>query len=312
MFDLATILNVFRDTSINIVRNLGFTVKAMFYSFIMIDLVLSMLFNKDDGLEIFMTLIKKVLLYGFFGWMILHYQKIVMTQVLTGFIQLGNVASGMGRSKQVLFSIPDMLKKLEPILSGTIFATGGVIGAMDFALIESIPIGIVFTLLGIIFFAVMTILEIIITFIKFYLVAGFAFIFMPFGVFSKTRDIAMKGLHAIFAMGIEIMVLVTIVNLTFKSLPQFILTSDSITFSSVMMYFVSTIFYFFLIKRVPSIVSTLLSGTISGLGMTSGGQGIAMGMMATGTSAMKTGVQSMKENYSAYKNATAPKQLDKK
>lgn len=312
MFDLAIILNVFRDTSINIVRNLGFTVKAMFYSFIMIDLVLSMLFNKDDGLEIFMTLIKKILLYGFFGWMILHYQKIVMTQILTGFIQLGNVASGMGHSKQVLFSITDMLKKLEPILSGTIFATGGVIAAIDFALVESIPIGIVFTLLGIVFFVVMTILEIVITFIKFYLVAGFAFIFMPFGVFSKTRDIAMKGLHGIFAMGIEIMVLVTIVNLTFRSIPQFGMDKDNLTMGGAMMYFVSSIFFFFLIKRVPSIVSTLLSGSISGLGMTSSGQGVAMGMMATGGSAMKSGIQSMKENYSAYKNATAPKQLDKK
>ncbi|MEI6856239.1 type IV secretion system protein [Psychrilyobacter sp.] len=300
MLDLVAILDVFRNTSINIVKNLDLTVKSMLVSLAIIDLTMSMFFNKDDGLDIFMTLMKKILLYGFFGWIIFNYQEIVLDQTLTGFIELGNKATGID-STIFGFNIGNFLENVMLIVAPAMVASGGTVLTLDALFIESIPIGMVFLMIGSVFFVVMTILEIMITFIKFYLVAGFAFIFMPFGVFSKTKDIAMKGLHAIFAMGVEIMVLVGVVNLVSDSMMGGTIDAKTATLSDFVMYFVASIFFFFLIKRVPSIVSTLLSGTISSMGMTGGGAGIAMGMVASGGRDIGS---AMKNSYNAYKNAS--------
>lgn len=306
MLDLVGILDIFRNTSINIIDNLGITVKSMFFSLAVIDLTISMLFNKDDGLDIFMTLMKKVLLYGFFGWIILHYEKIVLDQVLTGFIELGNVATGV-KSKIFGFDIGELLKNVMLLVAPAMTAGGGAILTLDAFMIESVPNGMVFLIIGSLFFVAMTILEIMITFIKFYLVAGFAFVFMPFGVFSKTKDIAMKGLHGIFAMGVEIMVLVAVVNLTADSMMGGTLDPKTATLSDFATYFVASIFFFFLIKKVPSIVSTLLSGTISSMGMTNAGAGVAMGMIVSGGRGVGTAV---KNSYNAYKNASSVKNSD--
>lgn len=305
MFDLLDIIDVFRRTSVNIVDNLDITVKSMFFSLAVIDLTISMLFNKDDGLDIFMTLMKKVLLYGFFGWIILHYKKIVLGQVLTGFIQLGNVATGIN-STDFLFDFSDLFKRVMSVATPTILTQGTVIGAIDWVGIESLPIGMMLLMIGNVLFIMMTVAEILITFIKFYMVAGFAFIFMPFGVFSKTKDIAMKGLHAIFAMGVEIMVLVAVVNLASDSMTASGYGGEK-NFSAYILYFMSSIFFFFLIKKVPSIVSTLLSGTISSLGMTNTGSGVAMGMIMSGGRGVGTAV---KNSYNAYKNASSVKNSD--
>ena len=217
MLDLVAILDIFRNTSVNIIKNLDLTVKSMLVSLAIIDLTISMFFNKDDGLDVFMTLMKKILLYGFFGWIIFNFQKIVLEQLLTGFIELGNKATGIN-STVFQFDIGKLLENVMLLVAPAMVANGGAILALDAFFIESIPTGMVFLMIGSVFFVAMTILEIMITFIKFYLVAGFAFVFMPFGVFSKTKDIAMKGLHGIFAMGVEIMVLVAVVNLTADSM----------------------------------------------------------------------------------------------
>ncbi|MGL5593428.1 MAG: type IV secretion system protein, partial [Cetobacterium sp.] len=65
--------------STSIINNLTPTVKSMLYIFLMLDLTLSMLFNEDDGMGIFITLMKKILLYGFFIWIITRYGYIIKT-----------------------------------------------------------------------------------------------------------------------------------------------------------------------------------------------------------------------------------------
>ncbi|MGL5903484.1 MAG: type IV secretion system protein, partial [Cetobacterium sp.] len=64
------VIDEFKNLNTSIINNLSPTIKSMLYIFLMLDLTLSMLFNEDDGLGIFITLMKKILLYGFFIWII--------------------------------------------------------------------------------------------------------------------------------------------------------------------------------------------------------------------------------------------------
>ncbi|MGL4976792.1 MAG: type IV secretion system protein [Cetobacterium sp.] len=272
ILDFLVIINEFKNLGISIITNLTPTVKSMLYIFLMLDLTLSMLFNEDDGLNIFLTLVKKILLYGFFIWVINEYTYIVKT-VIDGFVQLGNLAS-LGVASKSLESSPGMvfslvMSKITPIF---LSVSAGAL-AMDLALIESLPITLFLlgSSLGIV--AGLIALEIIIVFIKFYLTTALAFVLMPFGVFSKTRDIATKGLHSLLSQGIEIMVAVIIVNFFNKYIENFLILEsiDGKSPIGIINNLVVVIFFFLLITRIPIIVSTLLTGSITNLSLTDSG-----------------------------------------
>lgn len=301
------VIGEFKNLSTSIINNLTPTVKSMLYIFLMLDLTLSMLFNEDDGMGIFITLMKKILLYGFFIWLITKYGYIIKT-VLDGFIQLGNLASigvaskSLETSPGVVFSL--VMSKITPIF---LTVSAGAL-AMDLALIESLPITLFLlgSSLGIV--AGLIALEIVIIFIKFYLTTALAFVLMPFGVFSKTREVATKGLHSLLSQGVEIMVAVIIINFFNKYIENFLIL-DSIDDKNpigLINNLVIVIFFFLLITRIPIIVSTLLTGSISNLSLTDSGIRNASGNLNRGNIG-KAGseIKNMGEKvYSAYKKAT--------
>ncbi|MGL5901863.1 MAG: type IV secretion system protein [Cetobacterium sp.] len=301
------IINEFKNLGVSIVNNLTPTVKSMLYIFLMLDLTLSMLFNEDDGLGIFITLVKKVLLYGFFIWVVSQYSYIIKT-VLDGFIQLGNLAS-IGVASKSLESSPGLvfslvMSKITPIF---LSVSAGAL-AMDLALIESLPVTLFLlgSSLGIV--AGLIALEIIIIFIKFYLTTALAFVLMPFGVFSKTREIATKGLHSLLSQGVEIMVAVIIINFFNRYIENFLILEsiDGKSPIGLINNLVVVIFFFLLITRIPVIVSTLLTGSITNLSLTDSGVKNASGNL-TRENVGKAGseIKNMAGKvYSAYKKAS--------
>lgn len=301
------VIGEFKNLSTSIINNLTPTVKSMLYIFLMLDLTLSMLFNEDDGMGIFITLMKKILLYGFFIWIITKYGYIIKT-VLEGFIQLGNLASigvaskSLETSPGIVFSL--IMSKITPIF---LAVSAGAL-AMDLALIESLPITLFLlgSSLGIV--AGLIALEIVIIFIKFYLTTALAFILMPFGVFSKTREVATKGLHSLLSQGVEIMVAVIIINFFNRYIENFLML-DSIDDKNpigLINNLVIVIFFFLLITRIPIIVSTLLTGSISNLSLTDSGIRNASGNLnRSNITKVGSEIKGMGEKvYSAYRKAT--------
>lgn len=301
------VIGEFKNLNTSIINNLSPTVKSMLYIFLMLDLTLSMLFNEDDGLGIFITLMKKILLYGFFIWIITKYSYIIKT-VLEGFVQLGNLAS-IGVASKYLETSPGVVFSLIMAKITPIFLTvsAGAL-AMDLALIESLPITLFLlgSSLGIV--AGLIALEIVIIFIKFYLTTALSFVLMPFGVFSKTREVATKGLHSLLSQGIEIMVAVIIINFFNRYIENFLIL-DSIDDKNpigLINNLVIVIFFFMLITRIPIIVSTLLTGSISNLSLTDSGIRNASGNLNRGNIG-KAGseIKNMGEKISAaYKKAS--------
>lgn len=303
--DFNVIIEEFQRVALLMVRNYTPLCLNMMYILATIDLTLSLLFDSNDldGLGIFILYMKKTLLYGFFLYVITNYESVVLRQILGGFIQLGNVGVGKGTATYLVTSPGRILGTVMVLLSP--FLIGGTLGIMvlDKLGIESIPVGVFILVIGIILFATLTCLEIAITFIKFYLVAGFAIVLLPFGVFSKTKDIGMKGLHAIFAQGVEIMVLVTVVNLCDLFIDRF-LGVDNINFSTPIGFintFVIILVLFGLITKVPGVVGTLISGSVSSLGLADTGTKGSMHIMGQG---VKTLQDAGKNIYSAYTAAT--------
>lgn len=297
--DFTTIIKHFQDINAMMITNLSATSLQMIYYMILIDLTLTFLFVEEEGMNIFIKIMRKILVYGFFVYMIKNFSEIVDT-ILHGFIQLGNLATNGGiPSKELLVSpgamFADLLEFIFSILG--IAGTTVALDAIPLVSIESVPTAVLIFVFLLAIGALFIGIEITTIFIKFFIVTAAAIILMPFGAFKKTQDIAIKGLHGLFAQGIEIMFVAIILNFYqkykdtlfgFADPPQDIEMLGMLQNLGVMMLFV------FMVTKIPSFVSTLISGSISSLGMTN--TRTAQGLAGKAGAAAKDGMTSTMSN----------------
>lgn len=273
--DFTLIIKHFQDINGVMIRNLTDTSIHMIYYMIMIDITLTFLFVEEEGMNIFIKLIKKILLYGFFIYIIKNFPEIV-DKILHGFIQLGNLATSTAGgipSKELLVSPGEMFMDLLGTITSLLALSSPVVAldAIPAVSIESIPTAVLIFVFLLAIGALFIGIEITIIFIKFFIVTGVAIILMPFGAFQKTQDIAIKGLHALFAQGTEIMFVTIILNFYRKyKLEVFFLPepSENIQLLGLIENFGIMLLFCLMVTKIPTFVSTLLSGSISSLGLT--------------------------------------------
>ncbi|MEG9320145.1 type IV secretion system protein [Fusobacterium varium] len=299
--DFTTIIKHFQDINGIMVRNLTDTCIHVIYYMILIDLTLTFLYVEEDGLNVFIKLMRKIFVYGFFIYMIKNFTQIV-DWVLHGFIQLGNLSTNGGiPSTNLLVSPGEMFTDLMTFIF-TLLGLGGATVALDaipLVSIESVPtallIFVFFLGLGALFIGI----EITIIFIKFFIVTATSIILMPFGAFKKTQDIAVKGLHALFAQGIEIMFVTIILNFYKKykdSLFNFAVPPQGVEMLSMFQNLGVMILFIFMVTKIPTFVAALLSGSISSLGITNAR--MAQNLAARGVSAASAGKTMMSNAFS--------------
>ncbi len=299
--DFTTIIKHFQDINGIMVHNLTDTCIHVIYYMILIDLTLTFLYVEEDGLNVFIKLMRKIFVYGFFIYMIKNFTQIV-DWVLHGFIQLGNLSTNGGiPSTNLLVSPGEMFTDLMTFIL-TLLGLGGATVALDaipLVSIESVPtallIFVFFLGLGALFIGI----EITIIFIKFFIVTATSIILMPFGAFKKTQDIAVKGLHALFAQGIEIMFVTIILNFYKKykdSLFNFAVPPQGVEMLSMFQNLGVMILFVFMVTKIPTFVAALLSGSISSLGITNAR--MAQNFAARGVSAASAGKTMMSNAFS--------------
>ena len=210
--DANAILTATKAFAEGMIKNLNPTVMNLLSSFLIIDLTLSFLFDESEGLNIFIKLIKKVLYYGFFIWIIQEYGTLIFENLMGGAIQLGNVAAGKGSSTEINVELLEKFGIDASDIAGLMAAGAGSV-ILDIFGVEAMATVMLLAAVGYLMFFVMLYVQILVTFVKFYLIAGYAYILIPFGVLNKTKDIALKALNGLFSQAIEIFVLIVILNL---------------------------------------------------------------------------------------------------
>lgn len=292
MLDFVMILEIFKALALEIMSQLSDTSKVMCATLATLDIIITMFFNEDAGAEdVFKTLYKKMFGYTFSYMLISNYSEII-DKVFKASVQLANLATGRGALTSLPVTPGELYGKflliISPIFGALLLSSG-----LDKFGIESIPIGIVMMSFGIGIGIIMTCLEITITFVKFYLLTAIAILLMPFGAFAKTKDIAMKGLHSIFSQAVEVLITVILVN----KYGEFSIFSDNISDLvekpvGLLNIFGVVILFYLLIKKVPMMVSTLLSGSIGDLGITGGANAAAGKAVSGGAKTLGAGMGS--------------------
>lgn len=248
------------------ITNLQPTVISMFSALVIIDITLSFLFDESDGVNIFIKLIKKVLYYSFFFYIIKEYKNLAFHILFEGAVQLGNVATTGSTSSTLDFKLINKFGiEFGDIAGGILSAVG--FAALDYSGLESATTVGLLAIAGYLIFFLMLYVHILTTFIKFYFMSGFAYPLLSFAGFDKTKDITMKALNGIFAQAIEVYILIVLLNfLEYLDNYSLFKVSGGIK-DTLWTRWALIIFMYTLVSKTGTIASSLMSGAIASFGI---------------------------------------------
>lgn len=280
---VGVIIDFIQKESYKIIGNLSVYVTNLLYILCMIDLIFNVSFNiLEPKSNPFVELAYNCFKYSFFGYIVNNYSK-VLEIVIGGGIQLGNMALGKGSNTYFTTELFEYIYKYIQFafdLFGVIVTTATI---TDLAFIESIPTASVFFLLAILIFTFWTLVKVIMTIGKVFLISAFSYPLLPFAVFTRTKDIGMKAFSSVINCGIFMFVLTTLLNMcqnVQKIIDEFYPVDPNLSFAEAMSYSVGksifTAFSSFIVIEFVSnseiIAGMISSGVLSTL--KEGGKGV--------------------------------------
>lgn len=239
---------------------------------------------------------RKILVVGFFYWVILNYGDILRF-VVDGFLYAGEKA-GSGSSIDFAtlrdpgrFFVRGM--ELAKPLTNKLFSD---INSSYFGIPSVDGLMLLFCIILTVFSFAIIAIQIFITYLEYLLVATAGFIVIPFGVFKPTAFLAERVFGAIIAFGIKLMVLALIIGVSDKFL-QTVSVPATVSWQEAIELSVISLAISFLSLHAPGVAQSLLSGTphlsFGSIAATTAGSTFAMSRIApqlgTGTSAIASG-----------------------
>lgn len=284
MFDLlATIIEVIQKDAYMMISNFQPYVLSLLYILCMLDLILNVSFGLLDAKENpFVNLSVSVFRYAFFGYLVTHYVE-VLTIIIGGGFQLGNIALGKAANPYFTTEIFKFLYNYIDFAKELFLAVGSAASGIDIVMIESLPMASMLLLGGFLAFVFWGIVNLAIQIARIFLVCAFAYPLLVFAVFSKTRDIGLKALSAIVNSAVYAFVITALLNMSNDIIArieehypvpsgEFSLDSISKSFSNMLSGLICSLLLFLFIKNADAIAGMLSSGLLNAI--QSGGKGV--------------------------------------
>lgn len=216
----------------------------------------------DETQNIMASFVRKVLLVGFFAWLVGSWQSLSAT-IVNGFAMLGLRAGGgpstfsdfknapttaVDAGMQVVVKLVDYIGQLASQNAG--FGALQHIDAILIAAVAAVGILLAFIVLAI---------EIAVTIIEFHLVTLIAFVTVPFGVLTQTAFMAERAIGYVISVGLKMMALGVILGVGINIYKSFTLAAEP-TIGEECGLLLSAIFLMMLALKVPAIAGALISG----------------------------------------------------
>lgn len=268
-------------------------VQGVLATLVVISITLSaILWAIDETQNIMAALIRKILLIGFFAWLVTNWHSLTLT-VINGFAKLGLQASGGGSigdftrapTKAVeagLSVVIDLIKYIGELAQQN--AGFGALMHIDMIIVAAVAA------IGILLAFIILAIEIAVTIIEFYIVTLIAFVVVPFGVLSQTSFLAEKAVGYVVSVGFKFMALAVIAGVGINIFETYTLSAQP-TVAEEAGLLLSAIFLMMLSLKVPAIAGAMISGgpqlnTGSAL---MGAAGVAAGAAGVGLAARTAG-----------------------
>jgi type IV secretion system protein TrbL len=264
-------------------------VSATLGTLVVISIVITaLLWAIDENQNVLASLVRKVLLVGFFAWLVSQWHSL-STTVVNGFAALGLKAGGGAMTVTTFTTSPSqivmaginviagLMQYVKKISPGPIefFAH---IDVVAMALIAAIGILIAFVILAV---------EIVVTIIEFHIVTLVAFVTVPFGVLTQTSFMSERAIGYVVSVGIKLMALAIVVSLGTTVFDNYTVSPDPGIGEDVGLLLAAVVMVMLALK-IPSIAAALISGgpQLNAGGAVMGAAGVAAGV-AGGALAMR-------------------------
>jgi type IV secretion system protein TrbL len=247
----------------------------------------------DETQNILASLVRKVLVVGFFAWLVGSWQTLSAT-VVNGFARLGLRAGGSGMATSDFQNAPTaavdagmVVVHQLMIYIGSLASQNlgmGVFAHFDVILIASVAA------IGILLAFIILAIEIAITIIEFHLVTLIAFVTVPFGVLTQTSFLAERSIGYVVSVGLKMMALGVILGIG-TNVFQTLTLSPEPTIGEECGLLLAALFLMMLALKVPSIAGALISGgpQLSSGSALMGAAGVAAGAAGVGLAARAAG-----------------------
>jgi len=242
--------------------------------------ITALLWAIDENQNVLASLVRKVLLVGFFAFLVTEWHSL-STTVVNGFAALGLKAGGGAMSVtdfttspskivmagiQVIAGLMQYVKKVAP-------------GPIEFFAHIDVVLMAVVAAIGILIAFVILAVEIVVTIIEFHIVTLVAFVTVPFGVLSQTSFMSERAIGYVVSVGVKLMALAIVVSLGTTIFNNYTVSTDPGIGEDVGLLLAAVVMVMLALK-VPAIAGALISGgpQLNAGGAIMGAAGVAAGV----------------------------------
>ncbi|MBN9318779.1 MAG: P-type conjugative transfer protein TrbL [Caulobacterales bacterium] len=243
-------------------------------------IITALLWAIDENQNVLASLVRKVLLVGFFAWLVAQWHAL-STTVVNGFAALGLKAGGGAMTVSTFTTSPS-----EIVMAG-IKVVGGLLqyvkkvapGPIEFFAHIDVVVMAMVAAIGILIAFVILAVEIVVTIIEFHIVTLVAFVTVPFGVLSQTSFMSERAIGYVVSVGIKLMALAIVVSLGTTIFNNYTVSPDPGIGEDVGLLLAAVVMVMLALK-VPAIAGALISGgpQLNAGGALMGAAGVAAGV----------------------------------
>lgn len=224
--------------------------------------ITALLWAIDETQNVTAAFIRKILLVGFFAWLIGNWHSLSVT-IVEGFTALGLKAGSGSLSISDFMSSPsnivaDGFKDAFALIQyiGRLSQEGygfGFFAHFDVILVAAVAaIGIIlaFIILGV---------EVAVTIIEFHIVTLIAFVTVPFGILAQTAFMSERAIGYVVSVGVKLMTLALVVSIGESVFTTYVVSPDP-TVPEECGLLLAAVVMLMLALKIPGIAGALISG----------------------------------------------------
>jgi type IV secretion system protein TrbL len=253
--------------------------------------ITAILWAIDENQNVLASLVRKVLLVGFFAWLVSQWHTLSQT-VIDGFVSLGLKAGGGA------MSLGDFLNSPSKIVMQGIKVCVGLFdyihtiapGPVEFfAHIDTVLMALI-ACIGVLIAFVLLSIEVTIVVIEFHIVTLIAFVTIPFGILTQTSFLSERAIGYVVSVGIKLMALAIVVSIGTTIFDAYTVSANPDINEDVGLL-LGAVVLLMLALKIPAIAGALISGgpQLNAGSAVMGAAGVAAGVAGVGLAARMAG-----------------------
>jgi type IV secretion system protein TrbL len=267
-------------------------VSATLATLVVISIVVTaILWAVDENQNVLASLVRKVLLVGFFAWLVTQWPTLTKT-IVNGFAALGLKAGGGAMSLSDFTTSPSkvVLSGVQVIKALFLYVKQIAPGPIEFFAHIDVVLMALIAAIGILIAFVILAIEIVVTIIEFHIVTLIAFVTVPFGVLTQTSFMSERAIGYVVSVGIKLMALAIVVSLGTAVFDSYTVSAAPDINEDVGLLLGAVVMVMLALK-IPAVAGALISGgpQLNAGSAVVGAAGVAAGVAGVGLAARMAG-----------------------